>query len=254
MLGWTAKVLPLQLIRIGSLHLVALPQEATIVSGLRLRRTVAGELGVPLDDVLIAGYANDYAGYLTTPEEYEQQAYEGGHTMFGRRQLPAYQQEFARIAADMRAGRPSDEGPSPAQNPDGGKVALQPGVVPDSPPPGKRFGDVLEQPHPAYRPGERVSVVFASAHPNNDLHRGGSYLGIQRRARGGWTTVADDGDWSTKYRWARLGIAASTVTVTWEIPPDAAKSTYRVVHHSDAKDALGRITPFRGISGEFTVG
>lgn len=252
-LGWTANVLPVQLIRIGSLYLVALAQEVTIVGGLRLRRTVAGELGVDADDVLVAGYANDYAGYLTTPEEYDQQAYEGGHSMFGRWALPAYQQEFARLAADMAAGRPSDRGPSPSANPDGGRVELQPGVVLDAPPLGKRFGDVLEQPRGSYRPGDQARVVFASAHPDNDLHRGGTYLEVQRRDGSRWVTIADDGDWSTKYHWARLGVAASTVTTTWDIPRNTPEGDYRLVHHGDAGDVLGRITPFTGVSATFAI-
>ncbi len=252
-LGWTPKVLPVQLVRIGTLHLVALAQEVSIVAGLRLRRTVARKLGVDVDDVLVAGYANDYAGYLTTPEEYDQQAYEGGHTMFGRWALPAYQQEFARLATDMAAGRPSGEGPSPSANPEGGGIELQPGVVLDAPPLGGDFGDVMEGPEASYRPGEQARVVFASAHPGNDPHRGGTYLEVQRRDDSGWTTVADDGDWSTKYHWARRGVAASTVTVTWDVPDDTPPGEYRVVHHGDAKDATGRITPFTGASGTFGV-
>ena len=31
----------------------------------------------------VVGLANDYMGYLTTPEEYELQHYEGGHTVYG---------------------------------------------------------------------------------------------------------------------------------------------------------------------------
>ena len=67
MLGWTADVLPIQLVRIGPLVLIAVAQEVTIVAGLRLRRAVADVLGTTIDNVLVQGYANDYAGYLTTP-------------------------------------------------------------------------------------------------------------------------------------------------------------------------------------------
>jgi neutral ceramidase len=253
-LNWTAKVLPVQLIRVGSLHLVSIPQEVTIVAGLRLRQTVARQLGVPIEDVLVAGYANDYAGYVTTPEEYDQQDYEAGHTMFGRWQLPAYQQEFARIAADMKAGRASDPGPSPTRNPSTGKLPLQPGVVLDVPQIGRNFGDVLEQPQPSYLPEQQVRTVFATANPNNDLQHGGSYLEVQRKDGDKWIRVADDGDWSTKYYWARDGIAASTGTITWDIPPDTPEGSYRVVHHGDAKDVFGQIRPFDGVSREFTVG
>ena len=44
--------------------------------------------------------------------------------------------------------------------------------------------------------------VFAGAHPNNDLRRGGTYLEVQRQVGDGWVRVADDGDWSTTFRWA----------------------------------------------------
>ena len=68
----------MQLVRIGQLYLAAVPAEFTITSGYRLRRTVATELGVPVENVILSGYANAYSGYVTTPEEYDQQDYEGG--------------------------------------------------------------------------------------------------------------------------------------------------------------------------------
>ncbi|HEY0640377.1 MAG TPA: neutral/alkaline ceramidase [Pseudonocardiaceae bacterium] len=249
-MGFTADVLPLQLMRIGQLVLVGVPQEATIVAGLRLRRTVAATLGVPLQNVLISGYANEYAGYLTTPEEYDNQDYEGGHTLFGRWSLPAYQQEFARIAGDLAAGRPT--APGPAQ-PDGGQTqAFQPGVVMDAPQFGRRFGDVLTQPAASYQAGQRVSVEFSTGHPKNDLRRGGTFLEVQRLEDGTWRTVADDGDRSTTYRWRRDGVAASIATITWDVPPGAS-GTYRIVHHGDARGLFGQITAFTGASRTFTV-
>ncbi|RJQ80393.1 alkaline ceramidase [Pseudonocardiaceae bacterium YIM PH 21723] len=251
-MGWVATTLPVQLLRIGELYIAGIPQEPTIVAGLRLRRTIAAELGVPMENVLVNGYANDYAGYLTTPEEYQQQDYEGGHTMYGQWELPAYQQEFARIAADMHAGRPSA---SPQARPQhGDPLALQPGVVMDAPPLGQNFGDVLLAPKAEYRTGETVRAQFAGAHPNNDLHRGGGYLEVQRREGDGWRTVAKDGDWSTTFRWARLGIAASTVTIDWTIPPGTQSGDYRIVYHGDAKPLLNdRAFPITGSTGPFRL-
>jgi hypothetical protein len=37
--------------------------------------------------VVIAGYSGTYAGYWCTPEEYEEQRYEGASTLFGRESL-----------------------------------------------------------------------------------------------------------------------------------------------------------------------
>ncbi|WP_394851131.1 neutral/alkaline ceramidase [Pendulispora rubella] len=250
-LNFTAKILPIQLVRIGQIYVVSLPFEPTIVAGLRLRRTVAQRLGIDAKNVVVAGYANDYAGYLTTPEEYDQQDYEGGHTMYGRWQLPAALQEVSRLADDLKAGRPSVAGPNPPGP--GGREAFQAGVVFDAPAIGYNYGDVVTQPNASYARGQQVSVVFDGAHPKNNLHRGGTFLEVQRKVGSGWQTVADDGDWSTKYHWERWGVAASRVTITWDVPADAEAGTYRILYQGDAKEIGGTITPISGTSREFAV-
>ncbi len=40
--------------------------------------------------MLICTYSNDYMGYVTTHEEYQEQAYEGGHTIFGQWHWPSF--------------------------------------------------------------------------------------------------------------------------------------------------------------------
>ncbi|MBX9639576.1 MAG: neutral/alkaline non-lysosomal ceramidase N-terminal domain-containing protein, partial [Mycobacteriaceae bacterium] len=62
------EVVPVQLLRIGRLYLIGIPGEPTIVSGLRLRRSVAAIVGADLEDVLCVGYCNAYIHYVTTPE------------------------------------------------------------------------------------------------------------------------------------------------------------------------------------------
>ena len=104
---------PVQLLRLGRLYLIAIPGEPTIVSGLRLRRTVAAIVGAALHDVLCVGYSNAYVHYVTTPEEYDEQRYEGGSTLFGRWQLPALMQVAAELATAMRHGKPVPIGERP---------------------------------------------------------------------------------------------------------------------------------------------
>jgi neutral ceramidase len=250
---WCPQVLPLQLMRIGELYLVAGPAEFTIVAGLRIRRSVAAELGVPLENVLIQGYANAYSQYVTTPEEYDSQQYEGASTLFGRYTLPAYQQEFTRLAAAMRAGERVPLGPVPPDM-SGTLPNFQPGVVFDAPPPGRAFGDVLVEPASGYHRGERVAVEFVTGHPKNDLRRGGTYAEVQRLVDGRWVPVADDRDWSTQYHWKRSGVASSTATITWDVPAEVPTGRYRIVHNGDWKAAAsGEITPFTGRSRDFRV-
>ncbi|MFH8884794.1 neutral/alkaline ceramidase [Streptomyces californicus] len=250
----TPKRLPLQIMKIGELHLVAAPGEFTIASGLRVRRTVAERLGVPLDRVLLQGYANAYSQYVTTPEEYDTQNYEGGSTLYGRYTLPAYQQEYARIADSLRAGTALDRGTAPPDE-SGRQFTFQTGVVYDNPPSGKAFGSVLKAPESSYARGSTATVEFATGHPKNDVRRGSTFLEVQRLENGAWKRVLDDGDWETTYRWTRLNglTGTSKATITWRIAPDTAPGAYRIVHHGDAKSFLGKITPFTGATGTFTV-
>ncbi|RZH99892.1 alkaline ceramidase, partial [Staphylococcus aureus] len=102
-----------QLVRIGRLYLIGIPGEPTIVAGLRLRRMVASIVGADLADVLCVGYTNAYIHYVTTPEEYLEQRYEGGSTLFGRWELCALMQTVAELAEAMRDGRPVTLGRRP---------------------------------------------------------------------------------------------------------------------------------------------
>jgi neutral ceramidase len=250
----TPNLLQLQIIRIGQLHLIAVPGEVTITAGLRIRRSVATELGVPLENVLIQGYANDYSQYVTTPEEYDTQQYEGGSTLFGRNTTPAYQQEFGKLAAAMRAGTTPAPGAAPTKPPFT-ELNLQTGVVFDDKAPWQSFGQVLTQPAASYQRGQTATAVFVTGHPKNNLHRNGTFLEVQRLVNGQWTRHSDDGDWSTRYQWKRSGVANSEATITWTIPAGTEAGTYRIVHNGDWKSGwTGAITPFTGATGSFTVG
>jgi neutral ceramidase len=259
---------PVQLIRIGPLYLVGVPGEVTIVSGLRLRRAVADALGADLCDVLAAGYSNGYIHYITTPEEYLEQRYEGGSTLFGRWELPALEQAVRTLATAMRDATPVPRGPRPPHLTAPRAASRLPA---DHLADGQAFGTQTQPPRPSYHPREQVEVQFAAAHLANDLHRGGTYLQVQRATapeptteteavtgaealgRGGWVTVADDGDWSTVLRWRNEGSGRSAVTIIWTIPGDAEPGTYRIRFDGDAADTAGAITPFTGASDEFSV-
>jgi neutral ceramidase len=252
LLPWVQEQVPVQLVRIGRLYLIGIPGEVTVGAGLRLRRTVAAITGADLADVIVAGYANSYFHYLTTPEEYDAQHYEGGSTLFGRWQLPALQQVCAGLARALRDGEDLPLGPVP-QDLSGSAISIQPPVILDVAQLGHSFGDVLTEPADACAPGDQVRAVFAGAHPGNDLHRGSTYLRVERKDGGNWVTVADDGDWSTTLRWERDGIAASRVTVTWDVPEGVAPGTYRIHYDGDARRLLGEVRAFSGTTRTFVV-
>lgn len=250
---WTPQILPVQLVRIGQLTLTAAPAEFTVVAGHRVTDTVAGELGSSSRHTVFAGYSNAYAGYVTTPEEYDAQHYEGASTHFGRYTLPAYEQEFAELAAALRDGEPTPSAVTPPWLGDR-QLDVKPGVVMDAAPLGKDFGDLESQPAGGYEPGEHAEAVFYTGHPRNNLRNEGTFLEVQRRDGDSWRTVATDNDWSTVYRWKRAYAAVSTATVGWDIPQNAEPGSYRILHRGDARSLTGRITGFTGTSRTFTVG
>jgi len=150
----------------------------------------------------------------------------------------------------MKRGRPvplgeKDRQPTPI--PGSGSVPA------DTPPAGGAFGDVTQAPESSYERGEVVTVAFAGAYPNNDLRHGSTYLKVERRANGRWRRVADDGDWSTKLRWARQGAAGSRITIEWHVPRKAPAGRYRIRYFGDARAGDGTLTPVTGTSQVFGV-
>lgn len=118
----TPQILPLQSIRVGEWIWVTVPSEFTTTSGARLKKSVLEDLsGTWAKRSLLIGYANSYSGYVTTPEEYQVQRYEGASTHFGQWTQPAYQTAFRalvkkllkprtqRTAAHVRPPAPTEE-------------------------------------------------------------------------------------------------------------------------------------------------
>ena len=108
------QVLPVQLLRVGTVAVLGIPGELTTMAGRRLRTTVLDALSATgVKHVALGTYANEYAQYITTAEEYSSQQYEGASTLFGPHTLEAYQRVAAQLAAAIASGKPSPAGPSP---------------------------------------------------------------------------------------------------------------------------------------------
>ncbi|MEE3850779.1 neutral/alkaline ceramidase [Gordonia sp. LSe1-13] len=251
---WIPHVVPLQVLRIGELVLVAVPAEVTIVAGLRLRTVVADALRVDPESVLVQGYSNAFTQYVTTPEEYDSQQYEGGATMFGRWTLSAYMQEFHALASAMAKGSAPGRGPAPLDK-SGFQPDLLPPVPADRPLAGYTYGDVLSAPRARYRAGQVAAVEFVGAHPNNDFRTGGTYLEVQRRTPTGWETVADDNDWETVLHWRRPPDQgdASVIRIEWTIP-ERTSGRFRIRYLGDSRAADGAVRAIVGVSPAFAVG
>lgn len=197
------------------------------------------------------GYTSGYGHYVTTPEEYEQQDYEGGATPFGRHQLPATQMIFHELATALAQDKPVNSG-QPAGDLTG-KIPAAPAGGPrvDAPLPGRRYGDSLKR-IAGVRRGEPVVAEFCAANPNNNIRHGDTYVRIERKEGSGWTTVATDNYWSVRVAF-RVQALAVTSRVTWSTHAGNAPGRYRIRYFGDWRDLGGKTHPFVGVTNEFDV-
>ncbi|REK06759.1 MAG: hypothetical protein DWQ37_22195 [Planctomycetota bacterium] len=251
-------VLPLGVARIGQLAIVVGPAEYTTMSGRRFRDAVKQAMpGVTY--VAVAGYANDYCGYVATREEYEVQHYEGASTLFGPWTQAAYQQEFARLAADLAAGRASP----PSDPPLDVRRTVHPvplGTRYDEPPPGDaQYGDAVDLPEATYPAGSQVVCSFWSGHPQNGYEAARQYAVVERQVDGRWQPYLADGDWEVKVRWKHVpeagksAQAARVCTVEWDASQETPAGMYRVVHRGVHKTPDGEVHAFAAVSREFAI-
>ena len=250
--GWAPTQMPVQIIRIGQLVIIGVPGEATTMSGRRIRKVVLDNLqGTRVTSAVIAGLTNQYTGYITTPEEYDKQHYEGASTEFGPNELGAFLQEYDALSRAMKDGKPIT-GITPKDT--GLTGGTRPGVVLDDKPAGQEFGDVLTQPGESYSSGQTVKAVFRGAHPKNNFRTMDTFCKVQRKNGSGWTDYLDDHDWDTSYGWEREGSSYSKCTVEWRIRKGTPAGTYRLVQQGDWKNGWdGKITAYSGQSREFEV-
>jgi neutral ceramidase len=209
--------------------------------------------GTGVTTVVIAGLANSYSGYLTTPEEFATQQYEGASTEFGPFAEPAVEQIVSDLSSAMAQGRSvSDTGTPPVKS--GQAFTERPGVFFDDKPLFQQFGQVLVQPAASYARGSKVIATFRGAHPKNNLRTQDTFLKVERLDGSAWQTVANDWDFETTYAWRRESVAYSQVDVEWRIPLDAVPGTYRIRQFGDWKSGwTGGITPYAGATRIFQV-
>ncbi|KAI1822064.1 Neutral/alkaline nonlysosomal ceramidase [Xylaria intraflava] len=260
--AWSPNIVDIQMFRVGQLVIIVSPSEATTMAGRRWRDAIgaaAANFTQVKPKVVISGPSNSYAHYLTTPEEYAIQRYEGASTLFGQYELPAYinltVSNIKYLAPDSTGSPPP--GPSPPDN-QNNSLSFITGVVQDNPPSGKNFGDVTTQPSATYTRGAVVNTTFVGANPRNNLRLESTFAAIEQLGADGqtWTQVRDDSDWSLVYSWSRTNeiLGYSEVVISWETEQTATPGTYRTKYYGDSKALFtGGITAFTGTSNTFTL-
>lgn len=99
------RVLPVHLVRLGDRAVVGLPFETTVEAGRRIGAAVVAS-SLPVEHAFVSSLVNDHCDYLTTPEEYTAQHYEGASTLFGPQQQAWVAGTARQVADDLAAGAP----------------------------------------------------------------------------------------------------------------------------------------------------
>ncbi|KZT55934.1 Neutral/alkaline nonlysosomal ceramidase [Calocera cornea HHB12733] len=261
---WSPSIVDMQMFRVGSTIILVVPAEFTTMAGRRLMETVQNELfvqGIVGEDarVILTGPANTYSHYVSTPEEYRIQRYEGASTLFGPWTLDAYKSIFTSLVAYVADGFTPlpDPGPSPPDLRSQQKSFHLP-VVSDIAPLGKPFGTVLQDVDEAriHHPGDVVFASFQGANPRNNLRLEDTYMRVERADGKRWKTVKTDSHPSTTFEWTRTStiLGTSTVILTWRIEDDVPAGLYRLRYFGDSVSLWRRGTsPFEGVSSTFAV-
>jgi len=247
-----SQIRSISIARLGSLAIVALPAEITTMAARRIRKTAQKNLGAWAKHIVVAGYANGYAGYVTTPEEYETQQYEGGHTLHGKWSLPAYQQVIASIAQSLETGSIAPAGPSYDDWRGKSTSKSLVGNTLDNLPAGVSYGDVLPMTRNSFQVGETITAEFWSGNPSSAYRSGNNYLHIEQLINEKWHAIYGDMDWSTIIRWREedKGMIASVI---WNVPRGTRPGTYRIKHYGQYRLTVEEWEEFEAISPEFKI-
>uniref|UniRef100_H2ZAL0 Neutral ceramidase n=1 Tax=Ciona savignyi TaxID=51511 RepID=H2ZAL0_CIOSA len=246
--AWHPTIVDVQMLRLGQLIIIAVPGEFTTMAGRRIKESVQNEAkahGIhnAKVGVVLAGLSNVYTHYITTPEEYTAQRYEGASTIYGPHTFQAYQQKYTSLVESLILLPDSvAPGPSPADILNE-QIELLPPPQPDSVPSGKSIGDVIDDVNGIFPQGAEISVTFYGANPRHNMKLGATYLAVQQLTNDTqWTDVFVDTDWETRFLWkeATNELQRSHVTVIWNVPLDQPSGTYRIVYYGDTLTLLGQ--------------
>jgi neutral ceramidase len=227
------RVMPVQLIRLGSMAMLALPFEVTFEAGRRLEASVSDALGptMGVETVAVSSTANDYWDYLTTPEEYGAQCYEGASTLHGPNSHAFVVAVASSLASRLRSEARVEVGM------EGRHFRLEAGRYFPVPSPGSE--SVLRSVYPDPRLVEATAAEDAYWElrwldaPPGDLAWDSPLVAVEALdATGTWTRAVDDQGW-------RIGVSheagpakgslSHCYAARWYNPPLGQPGRYRFV-------------------------
>jgi neutral ceramidase len=206
------KKFPVSVAELGTvLSLAAVPVEMTTLMGRRVAAAIADD---PKHFALV-GLANEYLGYVTTPEEYSAQDYEGASTLFGPNEGAGIITMLRRVRTELQQAPP---------------VRIARMVYNAGPKPSLPFGP--ESVDPRNTPGDGLEAFLGDStgrlncllpsftwheDAKHDWETGARTVSIWRRSGQVWTMVEDDG--ASNFVTILTGHVTGRDWATFWIPP-----------------------------------
>jgi hypothetical protein len=210
---------PLTVVRVGDDALASIPGEPTKEVGVRVRKAVLDAMGSGgVTHVVIAGLANEFIQYVTTPEEYGEQSYEGASTLFGRNQATFLQERLAELGKALVDGTPA---PAPYA------LDVSYGVKPDGEayPAGADHGTITTEPADAVdRATGTIGVAWTGGPSGHDRPVDRAFVRAERIVGKRWRVVDTDLGLHTVWRVDDQGHH----TAQWSPPATVPAGTYRL--------------------------
>ena len=238
----------LQVLRLGDRLLLAAPGEPSVEMARRMVAAVSSSVPPGVRDVFLVGLANGYLGYLVTPQEYEAQHYEGGHTVFGTWTSLLVRDGFRDLTAAMAAGQAAPEPVEPATlgstadgEPDVGNGGVE--------------GALTAEPAARVARHGLVELAWTGAAEGVDRPVDAPFLVLERLvgakpgrdgaapAVASWRTV--DTDLGTRWVWEE---ADGAYTARYDVAADAPLGTHRVRVVSGSYELT--TTPFEVVASD----
>jgi hypothetical protein len=234
--GSTPKAVPLTVAQVGD-HLIAtVPGEMTVDMGRRVRGALALAAGGAVHGVQLAGLANEYLSYFTSPQEYDAQHYEGGSTMYGRESSVLLLEQLQLLTrALVTHGTPAAPYDADPRN----------GVADTAAPfgTGASSAAVTGQPQATQRL-QRATLSWKGGARGLDMRLGKPFVSVERLGHGTFTD-----DLGLQIVWAVASDGG--YTAHWEVPRDAPLGSYRMVvtaNHYTVRSAAFRVLPATTLS------
>ncbi|MCD6569435.1 MAG: neutral/alkaline non-lysosomal ceramidase N-terminal domain-containing protein [Deltaproteobacteria bacterium] len=246
-------IVPFQVMRINDLILAAIPGEPTKETGSRIKKGILDTCGsFGISHVAVVGLANEFMDYVTTPEEYSKQHYEGAQTILGPLEDIFVKNMLVKLARRLVAGEPApwSVDPSPEDEMYAGGTSDE-----EKDHNTEGAGEIVSEPDSIVQRFNVVSFSWVGGHPEIDHHPDEDFVVVERKA--------DDNEAWEKY----LGDEGLEITVRnekadenlyhwcahWDLTKDVPEGRYRFVVYGKAMSNNEEI-PYEIASNSFTVG